>query len=340
MDWSLSESIAVFIAAGLVIAVIGYFFTAITDRIADRTGIGEALAGGVLLGATTSLPDTAVTLTAAWHGAPDLAVSNALGGIAAQTVFLAVADLVYRRSNLEHAAASLPNLIYGVVLLALLVIPIMAHAAPELAIAGIHPVSPLLLIFYWYGVKLVRGAHQRPMWLPRRTRHTREDAPQEPDPNESLAMLWIRFFALAPILAGTGWALATAAERLVEETGLSSAFVGGLFTAVATSLPELVVAVSAVRQGALTLAVGNILGGNAFDALQLPLADIVYRGEASVYQAFGRGALFLAALCATMTTALILGLLRRQEKGLANIGSEGMALLALYGGGMWILYLL
>jgi cation:H+ antiporter len=53
--------------------------------------------------------------------------------------------------------------------------------------------------------------------------------------------------------------------------------VGGLFTAVSTSLPELVTSVAAVQQGALTLAVGGIIGGNSFDVMFVAFADIAYR---------------------------------------------------------------
>ena len=83
--------------------------TDLADRIADRTGWGEALIGGVLLGAATSFSGTIVSLSSALDGRASLAFSNGVGGIAAQTAFLAIADLLYRRANLEHAAAELAN---------------------------------------------------------------------------------------------------------------------------------------------------------------------------------------------------------------------------------------
>ncbi|HZY65275.1 MAG TPA: hypothetical protein VFE21_05290 [Rubrobacteraceae bacterium] len=55
-----------------------------------------------------------------------------MGGIAAQTVFLSVADAVYRQANLEHAAASPANLSQGTLLVALLAIPLMAFAGPQM----------------------------------------------------------------------------------------------------------------------------------------------------------------------------------------------------------------
>ena len=53
-------------------------------------------------------------------GDASLAVSNAVGGIAAQTLFLAIADLLHKRANLEHAAAEPANLFQAVMLIVLL----------------------------------------------------------------------------------------------------------------------------------------------------------------------------------------------------------------------------
>lgn len=55
-------------------------------------------------------------MTAAYEGYPKLAVSNTIGGIAAQTAFLAIADIDYRKANLEHAAASIANMMQGTLL--------------------------------------------------------------------------------------------------------------------------------------------------------------------------------------------------------------------------------
>ena len=91
---------ALFIASALLIAYFGSKMAAIADVLADRTGLGEALIGAVLLGAGTSISGIVTSITTAASGAPELAVSNAMGGIAAQTMFLALADIFYRKVNL------------------------------------------------------------------------------------------------------------------------------------------------------------------------------------------------------------------------------------------------
>ena len=98
-------AIIVFLAATFVVTLAGIRIISTADRLADRTGLGEAVFGGVLLGASTSLSGIVTSLTAASAGLASLAVSNAVGGIAAQTAFLVIADLIYKRVNLEHAAA-------------------------------------------------------------------------------------------------------------------------------------------------------------------------------------------------------------------------------------------
>ena len=65
-------------------------------------------------------------------------------------------------------------------------------------------------------------------------------------------------------------------ERIAAETGLGQAFVGNLFIALATSLPEVVVSLGAVRLGAVDLAFGNVLGSNIFNMLILGVDDIFY----------------------------------------------------------------
>jgi cation:H+ antiporter len=117
---SLPTIVLIFASASLVIAVAGTYLTKFADQIADITKLGEALVGALLLGAVTSLAGIVATMYAAIQGHPDLAISNAIGGIAAQTFFLAIADITYPKANLEHASASLSNLMYSVLLIGLL----------------------------------------------------------------------------------------------------------------------------------------------------------------------------------------------------------------------------
>ncbi|MGF1457461.1 MAG: sodium:calcium antiporter [Leptolyngbyaceae cyanobacterium] len=335
---SIFYNIGSFIIAAIAIAVFGIRLTKVADRLADKTGLGEAVVGALFLGAVTSLPGIITSVSSAANNHPELSISNALGGIAAQTVFLAVADIVYPAANLEHAAASAANLSQGTLLITLLALHLLAASAPSLSFFGIHPVSIVLPIAYVFGLRLVSSAKETPMWSPRRTSETYVDQVDDNDVvKDRLSKLWIKLALLAGLISVAGYVVAQTGAAIAEQTGLSESFVGALFTAVSTSLPELVTSIAAVRQGALALAVGGIIGGNSFDVLFVAFSDMAYR-PGSIYHALTNSQTFIVALTILMTGTLLLGLLRREKHGLGNIGFESFLIIVLYLGGVAMIF--
>lgn len=320
---------ALFTAAALIVLGAGVMLTRRADVLADRTGIGEAVVGAVLLGVATSLSGTVTSVTAAAGGDTALSISNALGGIAVQTAFLAVADLFYRKANLEHAAASAVNLMQATVLIVLLAIVLVAAMWPAISVGGLHPASFVLVVVYLGGMRLARQARERPMWLPKETGATRADVPSDADDAPATRIIVLQLCGLIVLVGAAGWVLAETGVALAAQTGWSQTVVGTLLTAVVTSFPELVTTVAAVRRGALQLAVGGIIGGNTYDVLFLAASDAAYR-DGSIYHAMEARHLGLAGLGILMAGVLVLGLLRRQRHGAAGIGFESVLLLALY----------
>lgn len=330
-------ALAAFGLAAAVIAAAGTLMAQVADRLADRTGLGEAITGGVLLGASTSLSGFITSVSTAAQGFADLALSNAVGGIAVQTAFLAVADIYYRRANLEHAAASITNLAQGALLIGLLSLPLLAGQMPAWTILGCHPASFIILIAYVFGMRIASETHREPLWGPTETSETRRDRPEEPKGGgRPLQFLLLRFALLLVIVGLAGYGLGQAGIAIAEKTGLSQTLVGALLTAVSTSLPELVTTLAAVRRGALTLAVGGIIGGNTFDVILVAASDIAYR-DGSIYHASSGRPDFIIVLTIMMTAVLLLGLLRREKYGFANIGFESLLILLIYGGGTALL---
>lgn len=331
-------ALLLFVGCSLVIAVVGTRLTWIVDDLADRTGLGEAIAGALLLGMATSLAGIVVSVSAALADRPTLAISNAIGGIAVQTLFLTVADITHRRVNLEHAAASLGNLMQGGLLMCLLSLILVGRYAPEWTLWQVHPVTPLLLLFYLFGLRLMDRSKASPMWRPAQTGDTQPDVPDQRAMARSLTLLWLTFAGLATLLGVSGWLLERSASVIAVETGLGESVVGALMTAVVTSLPELVTSVAAVRRGALTLAVAGIIGGNAFDTLFAAAADIAYRGG-SIYHAMPDNVSLWVALSLLMTSILMLGMIIREREGPARIGFESVGIIGCYLVGVFALLL-
>ncbi|MEE4153864.1 MAG: sodium:calcium antiporter [Erythrobacter sp.] len=322
----------IFAGCAIVILAFGTKMAGYADTIADRTGLGEALIGSALLGVGTSIAGIVTSTSTAASGAPDLSVSNAMGGIAAQTMFLALADITYRKVNLEHAGASLVNIAQASVLILLVALPIVAWAMPPFTVFGIDPLTPVLIGVYIVGLKNAHRVHEKPMWFVRKTDATREEDDDPSEDDRSLYLIGGLFALLVAVVGLAGWVVGEAGIEISRRFDLSEGLVGALGTAVVTSLPELVTTLAAVRRGALQLAIGGIIGGNMFDALFIAFSDIAYR-EGSIYKVITERSMFWMGLVIAMTAILLIGLLRRERQGPAGIGWESVMLLVLWFGG-------
>ncbi|RKN39603.1 sodium:calcium antiporter [Micromonospora endolithica] len=331
LPWPPALSIAVFALAGALTVVGSIRLVTLGDTLADRTGWGEAFFGAVFFGLATSLSGIVMTAVTAASAQPELGYSNAVGGIAAQTTAVAVADAFHRRANLEHVAASLSNVLFGVLLIALLALALLGSFAPAGTVAGLHPVSVAMVACYLGGLHLIRRSGVSPLWEAVATTETLPDVPHAHGglDRRSPAWLWSRFAAVGLVVAAGGWLIALAAESLVATTGLRSGFVGAILMGAVNALPETVTAVAAVRRGAPTLAIAAVLGGNGLDALNLVVADVAHRGG-SIYHVAGREELFVTTSALFMTAILLGGLLVRQACGWGRLGFEGVLLLASY----------
>lgn len=332
----MSQHIALFVLAATAIGLAGVRMSRVADRLADRTGMGETLAGVVLLAAATSIPDFAATLSAALDQRPRLAMSNIIGSMAANLAFLGIADIAYRKANLEHASASAANLTQAALFITLLTLPLIAAMTPAIEFAAMHPVSAIIVIVYVLGMRLVRTAQTEPMWRPRQTPHTVTDQPEPGAGRESVARLWLAFAGLTAVMAVAGWLIMDSAEAIVDSTGIDEAVAGGVFTAISTSLPELVTTIAAVRYGALALAVGNILGTNFFNVVVIAAADVAYR-SGSIYHALPETQIVFGLIVILMTAVLLLGMVQRQTFGIWKIGFESALILLLYAGAVAML---
>ncbi|HET8754881.1 MAG TPA: hypothetical protein VFM58_02670 [Solirubrobacteraceae bacterium] len=329
--WALGVAVVGFLAATVAIGTVGTRLAGTVDRLADRTGIGEALAGAVLLAGANSIAGLIVSVIAAAEGDASLAVSNSVGGIAAQTAMIVGADIAYRGANIEHAAASLTNVFNSLLMVALLAIVVMGASWSDVSFMGISPATPLLVAAYLYGLHLGRRTEQERMWRPHETSETIVDEPDtDAAADVSTRRLWLTFAGLAAAMTVAGWAIGRSGLSIVAATGISSTVVGTFFTSVSTSLPELVTAIAAARAGAPTLAVGGIVGGNTFDMLFVAVADGVYRGG-SIYEHLATSDIFVLGWAMLLVAIAGAGLVRRHREG---IGFEGVLILALYASGL------
>jgi cation:H+ antiporter len=142
---------------------------------------------------------------------------------------------------------------------------LLATKAPALLHVGVY--SPLLMVLYLVALRSV-FAHEK-------QRAADKDARMPPE-GVSLRREWTRFsIAAAVVLAAGSW-LPNLADQLAQVMGWSRSFVGTLFMALVTTLPEMAVTLSALRLGALDMAIGNLLGSNLSNVTILAIDDLFY----------------------------------------------------------------
>jgi cation:H+ antiporter len=161
---SLPAQLAVFAAATTAVWFAGVAVSDATDRLSRRYGLGEALGGMIGLAIVTNLPELAIVGAASVRGNMDIAIGNILGGIAIQTVVLALLDLVGlgREAPLAQRAASPVLVLEGLMVIAVLALSLMGHYLPAtMMVARVTPPTVLIALVWCGGLWLIRSTRQR-----------------------------------------------------------------------------------------------------------------------------------------------------------------------------------
>ncbi len=144
-----------------------------------------------------------------------------------------------------------------------------------------------------------------------------------------LGELGLRFVVSAIIVILAGTQLARSGDIIAARTQLGGLWVGSVFLAFATSLPEIVTDLSAVRMGALDLAVGDLFGSSMANMLILALVSLAPSGT----ELFRRATLdhvLYASLAIMLTAIATVGLVIRSPVTVLGIGLTSWFLLAMY----------
>lgn len=328
-----------FLAAAAAVWWAGIKLSDVTDVLARRWGLGEALGGAILLAITTNLPEIAITCSAAWSGDLGIAVRNILGGIAIQTVVLVLIDALGTRGGppLTHRAASLTLVVEGTTVIGVLVVAMMATQLPARLIAARLTPGALLITAIWVlGLVLVKHAGHGLPWQAQAAsagegRGVQDGAEKDGgtgkrEPSTGHAMVVFLVAALVTLLAGV--VLEESGKVAAGQFGLSGVLFGATVLAAATSLPEVSTGLTSAKLGDYRLAVSDILGGNAFLPVLFLLATLI-SGKAVLPRAH-KADIYLAALGVLLTTVYILGLIFRPGRRVLGLGMDSAAVLVLY----------
>jgi len=242
------------------------------EAIAQQTGMSRTWVGLIMLATATSLPELFTGASAvAIANAPNIAVGDALGSCIFNLVMLVILDAlcrekpVWRHSDQAHILTAG----FGIILISFVgALLLVGGEWLDYQIAHVSIYSPLLVLLY---VVSMRSAY----FYEKRHKLTHQRAPSV-EGELSLRQAIIHYCIAAVIIAATGAWLPFVGLDLAEAMDWRTSFVGTLFVAAATSLPEFIVAISALRIGSADMAIGNLLGSNLFAILVIAIDDFLY----------------------------------------------------------------
>jgi cation:H+ antiporter len=333
----------IFLGAAAATWAAGIRLSKSTDALDARLNLGDAVGGLILLAVAGSLPELAITISAAAQGNLPLAAGNLIGGIAVQTMVLLLCDLaVGPERPLTYLVGRLTPVLEG-----LLVVIVVAGVEMgsllkrSTAIGGVvNPASLGIVVVWVVGIYVIQRAAKDPRWKvempgsqPGRRRRERAH-PDQPHPyaGASTARVAVIFGLACAVTLAAGVLLEVTGNDLANRIGVNGVIFGATVLATATALPEISSGLAAVRLGDNALAMGDIFGGNAFQVCLFLVADLV--AGKPVLQSAGTLNAWLAALGVALTAIYGFGVISRPNRCRARLGPDSLLALAVFGLGI------
>jgi cation:H+ antiporter len=328
----------VFLVAAAITWTAGVSLSKTTDALDARLGLGDELGGLILLSIAGSLPELAITISAAASGNLGLAAGNLIGGIAIQTMVLLVCDFAVGEQPLTYLVGALTPVLEGLLVIIVVAgVEMGALMKESTAIGGVvSPASLGIVVFWLVGLYVINRARKDPRWsvtMPGsrrgRTSH-REPHPTHPHPyaKASTAHVAVVFGVACAATLAAGVALEETGNELANRLGVNGVIFGATVLAAATALPEISSGLAAIRLGDNALAIGDIFGGNAFQVCLFLVADLV--AGKPVLPFAGNLNAWLAALGVALTAIYGFGVIGRPKHTHARLGPDSLLALTLF----------
>ena len=247
--------------------------------IAKRLGLPEVIIGATIVSLGTTTPEAAVSVLAAWRGEAGLALGNGVGSIIADTglIFgigclltaLPADRFVLNRQGWVQFGAGL--------LLTFLCVGAWLSMGDD-AMLGREMGVLLTGLLVGYMAISIKWSKEHPHGEPRIVDgsvneakaegfHMQESGEEDKHADKGvMALLGLGFIGLVMVIF-SGDGLVGAATVLAERAGVPQVVIASTLIAFGTSLPELIVGITAIRKKHAELLVGNIIGADILNVL-------------------------------------------------------------------------
>jgi cation:H+ antiporter len=201
-------------------------------------------AGFILLSVITSLPELSVSIVASLGGEGGLSVGNVLGSNVANLTIILGLSILIARKTITLKGQSNKELVQFLFISSMIPLFIVQRGSlgPVLGIV-------LLILFAYFGVTVSRKTEPT----------TLEETPQQ-QKEEKMAFVGIKFLiGVLMIILLSKFAVDSSIE-IADFVGLPTSIIGATIIGLGTSLPELATTIQALKQGLVSMALGNLLG--------------------------------------------------------------------------------
>ncbi len=239
----------VFVVALLVMVKGADWLLESAEKIGRAFGMSSFLIGVLIVGLGTSLPELAAAIFGVLDGVPEVVVSNAVGSNVSNILLIVgVAAIIggSMRVKKDLIDIDLP-------LLAISTVIFVGVVFDQVVTRG-----EAILLLISYGVHLLYMIF-----------HTDHEKEAEDGGDTCIACpkdYVMLFVGMAGLIFGAKYVI-TSVVALADIFHISPALISITAVAIGTSLPELIVSIKAARARKPDIAIGNIFGSNAFNAL-------------------------------------------------------------------------
>jgi cation:H+ antiporter len=150
-------------------------------------------------------------------------------------------------------------------------------------------------------------------------------------------VIWLEFAVSAILVVVAAIKLAECADAISLRTKLGGMFVGTLLLAGATSLPELLTALSSISQQVPELAAGSIFGSSMFNMLLLAILDLVHP-HTRILRTVAVNHALSAGIAVLLTTLAVFFLVADIGIKIGWVGLDSMILVGMYWLGMVLIF--
>ncbi len=330
------------IVGGALIVLSGAKLTRYADVFSEKLGLGQAFVGMVFLGWVTSLPEMVMSITGVslgTEGSANLTVGNLMGSIYFNVFVLAFMELVLRRRAVMEKVN--PHTIlpaaFAMIMSMLAVMGLMvAEGTSPLAAFLTNPLRINIGIFSF----LILALYCYSTWLLyRQEKKITNNAVEEKKEYESwsLGVTAVKAVVGMLIIVACGIWVAAVADKIADANpALSKGFMGTVFLAIISSLPEFTTTIAAGRMGRFDMAVGNVFGSNIFNVMILGVSDVVYT-QTSIFQAQGLESHkheMMGMFGILLSLVFVAGLVYRSKRSVAGVSWTAIVITIIYAAGL------